>query len=99
MTLRASLAGELTTDGLVEVERATGDLVADVADDDGLAIAWASARDRRRLPMRWVDAGLIATFERNVHGDQSRVLKDADLVGVDVDVEVLKSVRRQRKLA
>ena len=60
---------EPTTDGLVEVERATGDLVADAADDHGLAVAWAAARDRRRLPMRWVDAGLIATFERSVHGD------------------------------
>jgi hypothetical protein len=34
-----------------------------------------------------VDAGLIATFERSVDGDQSRVLEDADLVGEDVDVE------------
>jgi hypothetical protein len=36
------LAGEATGDGLVEVERAAGDLVASAANDGGLAIARSS---------------------------------------------------------
>jgi hypothetical protein len=58
-SLRASLAGKPTADGLVEVERAAGDLVAGAADDDGLAVPRASARPRRRLPMvlTWVLSG------------------------------------------
>jgi hypothetical protein len=70
-SLRASLAGKPTADGLVEVERAAGDLVAGAADDDGLAVPRASARLRRRLPMRRVDVGLITVFERSV--DATRI--------------------------
>jgi hypothetical protein len=86
-SLRASLAGKPTADGLVEVERAAGDLVACAADDDGLAVPRASARPRRRLPMRRVDAGLITAFERSVDRDQNCVLENADLVSEDTDVE------------
>ena len=46
------LVGEPTADGLIEVERAAGDLVAGAADTDGLAVARASVRPRQRPPMR-----------------------------------------------
>jgi hypothetical protein len=85
--LRAYLAGKPPADGLVEVERAAGDLVTGAADDDGLAVPRASARPSRRLPMRRVDVGLITAFERSVDRDQNCVLENADLVGEDMDVE------------
>ena len=81
------LIGEAATDGVVEVERAAGDLVAGAANDDGLAIALASARWRQDLAMLGVDVFLIAAFERNMGRDEHAVLEDANLVGEDVNVE------------
>ena len=83
----ASLIGEAATDGVVEVERAARDLVAGAANDDGLAIALASAWWRQDLPMIGVDVFVVAAFERSMRGDENAVLEDANLVGEDVDVE------------
>ena len=55
----ASLIGEPATDGVVEIERAARDLVAGAANDDGLAIALASAWWRQDLAMIGVDVFLI----------------------------------------
>src|SRR4249920_152422 len=83
----ASLIGEAATDGVVEVERAAGDLVAGAANDDGLAIALASAWWRQDLPMIGVDVFVVVAFERSMRGDENAVVEDANLVGEDVDVE------------
>jgi hypothetical protein len=72
---------------LVEVERAAGDLVTGTADDNGRAIARASARRGQNPPVRWVNTRLVAAFERGVDGDDRAVLEDADLVGADMDID------------
>ena len=72
-------------DGIVEVERASCDLVAG-APDDTVTIGPSSVPGRQGFAMR-VEVLLVAAFERNMGGDERAVLKDANLVGEYVNIE------------
>ena len=60
-------------DCIVEVERASCDLVAG-APDDTLTIGPSSVPGRQGFAMRRVEVLLIAAFERNMGGDERAVL-------------------------
>jgi hypothetical protein len=60
--------------GIVEVERASCDLVAG-APDDTVTINPSSVPGRQGFAMRRVEVLLVAAFERNMGGDERAVLK------------------------
>jgi hypothetical protein len=75
---RASLAGEPPCNSIVEVERASSDLVASAV-DDALTTGPSSVAGRQDFAMCRVKAPLIAAFEGSMGGDEHAVFEEADL--------------------
>ncbi len=73
------MAGDPPCDGIVEVERASCDLVAGKPDDT-LTIGPSSVPGLQDFAMRRVEVLLVAAFERNVGSDERAILEDANLV-------------------
>jgi hypothetical protein len=69
------------------VERTPGDVIASATDDDGLCVGSSSSTRRHGFAMGGIETLLVAPFQRNVAGDERPILKDADLISEDVDVE------------
>src|SRR5215475_4918467 len=71
---------------IVEVERASSDLVASAA-DDALTTGPSSVDGRQDFAMCRVKTPLIAAFEGSMGGDKHAIFEDADLVGEYVNIE------------
>ena len=72
-------------DGIVEVERASCDLVAGAL--DATVTIGPSSVPGQGFAMRRVEVLVVAAFERNMSGNERAVLKDANLVGEYVNIE------------
>lgn len=76
----APRVGQSLGDGLIEVERAPGDMVAETADDD---IRGALPRLVANCPltMSKIDPILAAPLEHRMAGNQPALVQHADAVG------------------
>jgi len=78
--------GQAARDGVVEVERATGDDIAGPCKEDRLG-GGSAMRRRDRPAVGRINPALIAALERSMHGNECTAFEDLDLVGKDMDVE------------